>query len=86
MSLSYLRANGYKQAVTYIQELRPFELMYTLQGKPDQHATRFPRSVRVWSPTICISHGQRIATFCVAVNRVEQGHIFREKGLPTQFT
>jgi hypothetical protein len=49
MPLSYLRANGHKQAVTHIRESRQFELMYTLQGKPDQHTTRIPRSVRVWS-------------------------------------
>jgi hypothetical protein len=30
---------------------------------PDQHATHIPHSVRVWSQTIHISHGQCIATF-----------------------
>jgi hypothetical protein len=34
------------------------------KGKPDQHATHFPRSVCVWTSTICISHGPRIAIFC----------------------
>jgi hypothetical protein len=34
------------------------------RGKPDQHATRFPRSVRVWFKTIHISRGAHIATFC----------------------
>jgi hypothetical protein len=29
----------------------------------DQHATRFPRSVRVWLSTICISRGPHISTF-----------------------
>jgi hypothetical protein len=33
---------------------------------------------------ICISRGQRIATFHIVINRVEQGHCSREKGLPTQ--
>jgi hypothetical protein len=60
--------------------------MYTLQGKPDQHATRIPRSVCVWSQTIRISHGQRIATFHVVINRFEQIHCSREEGLPTQPT
>jgi hypothetical protein len=52
MSLSYLRDNCHKQAVTHIQESWRFKSMYTLQGKPDQRATRFPRSIRVWSQTI----------------------------------
>jgi hypothetical protein len=37
--------------------------MYTLQGKPDQHATRIPHSVCIWSQTIRISRGPHIATF-----------------------
>jgi hypothetical protein len=84
MSLSYLRADGHKQVVTDIRESRRFELMYTLWRKPDQHATHIPHLVRVWSQTIRISHGQHIATFHVAINRVEQGHYSREEGLPTQ--
>jgi hypothetical protein len=60
--------------------------MYTLHGKPDQHVTCIPRLIRVWSQTIHISHGQRIATFRVVIKRVEQGHYSREKGLPTQST
>jgi hypothetical protein len=83
MSLTYLRADGHKQAVTHIRELRRFESMYTLQGKPDQHATRIPRSVRIWSQTIRISRGQRIAIFCVVINRVEQGQCSQEKGFST---
>jgi hypothetical protein len=42
------------------------------RGKPDQHATRFSRSVRVWSMTIHISHGPHIATSHTTVNRFEQ--------------
>jgi hypothetical protein len=53
------------------------------RGKPDQHATCFPRSVRVWSTTIRISRGPHIATFYTAINRFEQIHCTRE-GLPTQ--
>jgi hypothetical protein len=30
------------------------------RGKPDQHTTRFPCSVRVWSKTIRISRGPHI--------------------------
>jgi hypothetical protein len=60
--------------------------MYTLQGKPNQHATRFPHSVRVWSTTIRISRGPHIATFHTVTNRFEQIHCTREEGLPTQST
>jgi hypothetical protein len=56
------------------------------RGKPDQHATRFPRLVRICSKTIHISHGPHIATLHEVINRVEQGHYSREKGLPTQST
>jgi hypothetical protein len=56
------------------------------RGKPDQHATRFPRSVRVWSMTIRISCSLHIATFRTVVNRFEQIHYTREEGLLTQST
>jgi hypothetical protein len=57
--------------------------MYTLQGKPNQHATRFPHSVRVWSTTIRISRGPYIATFHTIVNRFEQIHCTREEAPDT---
>jgi hypothetical protein len=60
--------------------------MYTLQGKPNQHDTYITRSVRVWSQTIRISRGQRIATFYVVINMFEQIHYSWEEGLPTQPT
>jgi hypothetical protein len=60
--------------------------MYTLQRKPNQHATRIPRSVRIWSQTIRISRGQHMATFHVVVNRFKQIHYSQEEGLPTQPT
>jgi hypothetical protein len=56
------------------------------RGKPDQHVTHFPRSVRVRSTTIRISRGQHISTFHTIVNRFEQIHCTREEGLPTQST
>jgi hypothetical protein len=56
------------------------------RGKLDQQATCIPRSVRIWFPTICISHCQHIATFRVVINRFEQIHCSREEGLPTQST
>jgi hypothetical protein len=54
--------------------------------KPDQHATRFPRSVRVWSMTIHISCSPHIATFHTVVNRFEQINCTQEERLPTQST
>jgi hypothetical protein len=56
------------------------------RGKPDQYVTRFSRSVRVWSKTICISRGPHIAIFRTVVNRFEWVHCPREEGLPTQST
>jgi hypothetical protein len=72
MPLSYLRANGQKQAVTHIWESWRFESIYTPQGKPDQHATCIWCSARVWSQTIRISCGQHIATFLVVPTRSKQ--------------
>jgi hypothetical protein len=74
MTLSYLRDDRRKQAVTHIRESRRFESMYTLQGKPDQHATRIPCSVCVWSQTIHISRGQLIAAFHEVINSGGQSH------------
>jgi hypothetical protein len=54
------------------------------RGKPDQHSTRFPRSVRVWFKTIHISHGPHIASFRTVINRFEQIHCSQEEGLPAQ--
>jgi hypothetical protein len=75
-----------RQAVTHIRASWRFESMYTLQGKPDQHVTRIPRSVHVWSHTIRISCGQCIATIRVVINRFKHICCTREEGLPTQPT
>jgi hypothetical protein len=56
------------------------------RGKLDQHATRFPRSVHVWSKTIHISRGSHIATLYETLTDLNISHCSREKGLPTQFT
>jgi hypothetical protein len=56
------------------------------RGKPNQHATRFPRLVHIWSKTIRISRGPHIATLHEVINRVEQDNCSREKMLPTQST
>jgi hypothetical protein len=55
------------------------------RGKPDEHATHFRCPVRVWPSTICLSHGPRITTFHVTVNRFEQIH-WPQEGLLTQST
>jgi hypothetical protein len=39
-------------------------------GKPDQHTTRFPRSVCVCPSAICISRGRHIATFRKLINSI----------------
>jgi hypothetical protein len=56
------------------------------RGKPDQHTTRFPRSVRIWSKTIHISRGQHIATLRETLTDLDRSHCSWEKGLPTQST
>jgi hypothetical protein len=56
------------------------------RGKPDQHTTRFPCSVHVWSKTIHISRGPHIATFCETPTDLDGSRHSREKGLPTQST
>jgi hypothetical protein len=56
------------------------------RGKPDQHATRFPRLVRVCSKTIRISRGPHIATLHETQIDLDRSHCSREKGLPTQST
>jgi hypothetical protein len=56
------------------------------RGKPNQHATHFSRSVRVWSTIIRISRGPHKATFHTVINRFEQIHCTQEEGLPTQST
>jgi hypothetical protein len=56
------------------------------RGKPDQHGTRFSRSVRVWPSTIHISRHPHIAVFREVINSNAQSHCSREKGLLTQST
>jgi hypothetical protein len=84
MSLSYLREDCHKQAVTHIRDSRRFESMYTLQGKPDQHdmytshtsprtpGVRFLRAIPVRG------------NLPWAADRVGRSQCSREKGLPTQ--
>jgi hypothetical protein len=48
--------------------------------KPDQHATRFPHSVRVWSTTIRISCGSHIATFHTPSTYLNRSTTPKKKG------
>jgi hypothetical protein len=84
-TFTFLLQNSMYQ-ITHIWESRRFESMYTMRGKPDQHATHIPHSVRVWLLTIHISRSQHIATFCVVINRFKQIHYPWEEGLPSQST
>jgi hypothetical protein len=56
--------------------------MYTLQGKPNQHATCFPRFVHIWPLTIRISRGLRIATFHESSTVLDGYYCSREKSAP----
>jgi hypothetical protein len=72
--------------ITHIRESWRFKLMYTVQEKPDQHATRFQFSVLIWSQTIRISRGPRIATFYETPTDLDGSHCSWEKLLLTQST
>jgi hypothetical protein len=54
------------------------------RGNPDQHDTRFPRSVRVWSKTIRISRGPHITTLREMPTDLDRSYCSWEKGLSTQ--
>jgi hypothetical protein len=56
------------------------------RGKPDQHATRFARSVHVWPSTICILRGPCIATFRESLTELDRVTAPEKKGLLTQST
>jgi hypothetical protein len=75
----------HKQAILISESHDDSNWCTPCRGKPDEHATRFRRPVRVWPSTICISHGPRITTFHVTVNRFEQIH-WPQEGLLTQST
>jgi hypothetical protein len=84
MPLNYLRDDCHKQAVTHIWESRWFELMYNLQGKPNQHDTYASHN----SPRMPGVRFLRAVPVCGnlsrVINRVGQSHCSREKGLLTQ--
>jgi hypothetical protein len=50
MSSAYYLMAATRQAVPHIWDSWWFELMYTLQGKPDQHVIRISRSIHIWQP------------------------------------
>jgi hypothetical protein len=51
-SLSYLRDDSHKQAVFISESHSDLNRCTPCRGKFDQHATHFPGSIHVWSPTI----------------------------------
>jgi hypothetical protein len=68
MSLSYLRDDCHKQAVTHIRESRRFESMYTLQGKtrPTRHTLSmlspckvYDHTYLMWSTYINLSYNRQ---------------------------
>jgi hypothetical protein len=61
--LSCLCDDCHKQAVLISESRVDLNQCTSYRKKPDQHATCIPRSARVWSQTIRISRGQRIASF-----------------------
>jgi hypothetical protein len=63
MPLSYLRDDCHKQPVLISESYGDLNRYTPYREKSDQHATRFPRSIHIWSKTIRISRGTHIATF-----------------------
>jgi hypothetical protein len=81
--IKLLRDDCHKQAVL-ISESCGDSNWYTLcRGKPDQHTTRFPCSICVWSSTIHISHDPCIATFRESPTYLYGSHCSWEKRIPT---
>jgi hypothetical protein len=74
MPLSYLHNDCHEQAVLISESHGDLNRCTPYRGKPDQHATRFSRSICIWPLTVRISRGPHIATFRVVINRVEQGY------------
>jgi hypothetical protein len=84
MTLSYLRDDCHKQAVTHIESCGDSNRCTPYRGKSDQHTTRFPHSICVWSKTIHISRGSHITTLHETQTDLDRSHCSWEKGLPTQ--
>jgi hypothetical protein len=84
MSLCYLRDDCHKQVVTHIRESWRFKSMYTLQGKPDQHAT-YAFHASPHTPGVCFMRAVSVhGNLSWVFDRVEQVHCSREEGPPTQ--
>jgi hypothetical protein len=80
--LSYLCDDCHKQAILISDSHGNSNRCTPYMGKSDQHTTRIPRSVRVWSQTIRISRGQCIATFHESSIDLDGSHGSREKKAP----
>jgi hypothetical protein len=61
-SIKLLHDDCHKQGVLISESHNDSNRCTPCRGKPNRHATRIPRSIRVWSRIIRISHGQHIAT------------------------
>jgi hypothetical protein len=85
-SIELLCDDCHKQAILISESHGDSNQCTPYRGKPNQHATHFPRSVHVCPSTIRISRGPYITTFHEVVNNDGQSHRSREKGLPTQST
>jgi hypothetical protein len=56
MTLSYLRDDYHKQAVTHIQESQRFESMYTLHGKNSTNTPHAFHAQSTYGPRPYVSH------------------------------
>jgi hypothetical protein len=75
-----LRDDCHKKAVLISESHANSNQCTPCRGKPDQHATRFPRSVRVWPSTIRISHGPHIAALCESSTELDRVTAPEKKG------
>jgi hypothetical protein len=66
--------------------LQRFELMYTPQGKPDQHVLRIPRSIRVWDFYHTYLAQSTYSNFSRSHQQSWTDPLPPEKGLPSQST
>jgi hypothetical protein len=80
--IKLLHDDYHKQAVLIYESNNNLNRCTPCRGKPDQHATRFPCPVRVWTSTIHISYGPHIEIFHEVIDGVGQSYCSREKGDP----
>jgi hypothetical protein len=76
--LSYLRDDCHKQVVLISESYGDSNRYTPYRGKPNQHITHFPHSVRVWPSTIRISRGPHIAIVRESPTDLDGSHCSRE--------